>query len=106
MESLLIRVLPAVPAEGHLLPERLAGLLARRPGTRVVVCEVASLTAPGPADLDCLARLRIVARRAGADLVLRGAGRRLRLLLALTGLAQLLRCEEESDGAGGGQPHR
>ncbi|WP_431676389.1 hypothetical protein [Kitasatospora sp. KL5] len=104
MESLLFPVLPAVPGDGPPLPERLAGLLAERPAVRLVVCEVASLTAPGPADLDRLARLGLVARRAGADLVLRGAGRRLRLLLALTGLAEVLRCEDPSD-AGGGEPH-
>ncbi|MEW1911309.1 hypothetical protein AB0442_23150 [Kitasatospora sp. NPDC085895] len=100
---------PVLPGEGPALPEHLAGLLAEQSDIRLVVCEVASLTAPGPADLDRLARLSLVARRAGADLLLRGAGQRLQLLLALTGLAEALRCEDPSDtsgGAGGRQPHR
>ncbi|GAA4854982.1 hypothetical protein [Kitasatospora terrestris] len=96
MERLLF---PAPPA-----PEELADLLADRPDVRLVVCEVGRLTAPGPADLDRLARLRLAARRAGAGLVLRGAGPRLRLLLALTGLDGVLADDEPS--AAGGQPHR
>ncbi|MFJ4585557.1 hypothetical protein [Streptomyces echinatus] len=99
---------PIVAGDGTVVSERMAGLLAERPDVRLVICEVASLTAPGPADLDCLAQLSTAARRAEADLVLRGAGPRLSLLLALTGLTEVLRCENESgaDGADGGQPHR
>lgn len=41
---------------------------------------------PTRADLEQLARLRLDARRRGCELVLTGAGERLRLLLAVTGL--------------------
>lgn len=57
---------------------------------RTVVCDVAGLERPGPADLDHLARLRATARRHGREMRLRGVRPELRLLLELTGLSSVL----------------
>jgi anti-anti-sigma regulatory factor len=96
------------PGAGPALCDRLAALLTDRPDAAIVVCDVSGIERPTPADLDHLARLRITARRMGRDLLLRGAGPRLRLLLTLTGLAEVLRCEAGGSGPGGagGQPRR
>jgi len=53
------------------------------------VCDVAALVRPTPADLDQLARLRVVACRMGRTLRLGNVGPRLGLLLELTGLAEV-----------------
>jgi hypothetical protein len=74
-------------------------LLDAFPGARLVICDVAALVRPGPADLDQLGRLRIVTRRRGCGLVLRHAGLRLRLLLELTGLDEVLVCEGASSAS-------
>jgi anti-anti-sigma regulatory factor len=66
------------------------------------VRDVSGLDRPGPTELDQLARLRLAAARDGHPLVLRGAGERLRLLLELTGLAELLPTEAQADGPSGG----
>jgi anti-anti-sigma regulatory factor len=71
------------------LCDQLAALLDRS-AARVVVCDVAGLERPGPADLDHLARLRTTARRHGREMRLRGVRPELRLLLELTGLWSVL----------------
>ncbi|MEV7218240.1 hypothetical protein AB0O31_34735 [Kitasatospora cineracea] len=73
--------------------ERLAALLARQPRPVRVALLVAEVDSPGPGELERLGRLAAGARRAGHRVVLRGAGPRLRLLLALTGLAEALPVE-------------
>ncbi|MEZ0067248.1 anti-anti-sigma regulatory factor [Streptacidiphilus sp. MAP12-20] len=95
------------PGSGPFLCDQLAALLADHPEAVVVICDVSALEHPMPADLDHLARLRLTARRAGRELVLRGVGARLRLLLTLTGLAEAFGCEAEASAPGGvgGQPH-
>ena len=88
-------------AIGASAAERAEALLAASPGTRLVVCDVAALLRPGPADLNQLGRLRMATRRRGCGLVLRNAGVRLRLLLELTGLDEVFVCEgaPAADGA-------
>ncbi|MEU8528311.1 STAS domain-containing protein [Streptomyces sp. NPDC048629] len=51
-----------------------------------VVCDVGALAQADLAVVDALARLRLTAGRLGHTLRFRGAGRELRLLLALVGL--------------------
>ncbi|MEU3499147.1 hypothetical protein ABZ747_37390 [Kitasatospora cineracea] len=86
METLEIEPRPG--AEEHL-----AALLARQPRPVRVVLLVAGVGSPGPGELDRLGRLAAGARRAGHQVVLRGAGPRLRLLLELTGLGEALPVE-------------
>ncbi|MFB7666970.1 hypothetical protein ACFC1R_23980 [Kitasatospora sp. NPDC056138] len=108
METVEFTLVPPPPGAGPFLADRLAALLTARPDAALVICDVSAVDRPGPADLDHLARLRLIARRAGRELLLRGAGPRLRLLLALTGLGEVL--GETADGPSapgsvGGQPH-
>jgi anti-anti-sigma regulatory factor len=106
METLLFDVGPLPPGAGPFLCDQLAALLADRPDAAVVVCDVSAVERPTPADLDHLARLRLTARRADRELVLRGVGPRLSLLLALTGLGEVFGFEGGESDPGGGQPHR
>jgi len=55
-------------------------------GAEVVVCDVAGLGPPGLATVDVLARLELVARRAGGRIRLRNPDPALRALLDLVGL--------------------
>ena len=55
-------------------------------GSDVVVCDVCTLTDPDVDTVDALARLQLIARRRGAQIVLRNAMPELKELLALTGL--------------------
>ncbi|MET8541461.1 STAS domain-containing protein [Kitasatospora sp. NPDC004799] len=96
METLEFALGPLPGGAGPFLCDQLAALLAEHPEGRVVVCDVSALRRPAPADLDHLARLRLTARRAGRQVVLRGVGPRLRLLLVLTGLAEVF--ADEADG--------
>ncbi len=82
-----------VALAGTPFAEGVAALLDARPGTSLVVCDVAALERPGPGELDQLGRLRLVTRRRVCGLVLRNAGGRLRLLLAVTGLDEVFVCE-------------
>ena len=59
----------------------------------VVVCDVAGLDDPDLADVETLARLRIVAHRAGWEFRLRGVSTELQELLELCGLCEALRVE-------------
>ena len=56
----------------------------------VLRCEVAGVAADAAA-LDALARLALLARRQGCELRLCGASPQLRALIALAGLADVLR---------------
>ncbi|RKE17059.1 hypothetical protein [Streptomyces sp. TLI_171] len=88
METLEFAASPHPGAE-----ERLAALLGGRTGPVLVALLVADVRQPAPRDLQLLGRLAVLSRRAGHQVVLRGAGPRLRLLLDLTGLAEALPVE-------------
>ncbi|WP_030763315.1 MULTISPECIES: STAS domain-containing protein [unclassified Streptomyces] len=77
---------PAAPQDAALLCARLARLYDG--GAGAVVCDAAAVTAPGLADVQVLARLRLTAR--GRPLRVTGAGPALRALLDLVGLVELL----------------
>jgi hypothetical protein len=70
-------------------------MAAPRPST--LICEVGAL-APDAVTIDAMARLQLVARRLGQEVVLRGASGELLELLELFGLSDVLRVEA------GGQP--
>ncbi|MDX3515215.1 hypothetical protein [Streptomyces caniscabiei] len=63
---------PLPPGDGLRICDQLAVLLTNPPDAAVVVCDVSAVERPTPADLDHLAQLRLAARRAGRDVVLRG----------------------------------
>ena len=71
-----------------LCADVVARLGAEGPG--VVLCDVSDLTTADLRTLDALARLRLAVRRAGAELVLRGAGTDLCGLARLAGLDAVL----------------
>lgn len=68
----------------------------------VVICDIGGITEPSGVTVDALARLRLTARRLGADIRLRGADVRLRQLLAFTGLSEIIPIE----GGSTFEPHR
>jgi anti-anti-sigma regulatory factor len=76
------------PADVPLLADRLDALLRESGGE--VLCDVAAITEPDGATLDALARLQLAAQRLDGRIKLRGAHRRLRGLLVLTGLSEVL----------------
>ncbi|MFF4101192.1 STAS domain-containing protein [Streptomyces sp. NPDC001903] len=94
-----------LPADGADRPDaaRLCARLARlyEDGAAAVECDVSAVTAPDLAVVEALARLRLAAR--GRPLRVTGAGPRLRELLGLVGLLQLLGEAEEREPAGGVQ---
>ncbi|MFD6968659.1 STAS domain-containing protein [Streptomyces sp. NPDC059979] len=88
------------PQHAALLCARLARLYDA--GATAVVCDAAAVTAPGLADVQVLARLRLAARGRGGFTVT-GAGPALRALLDLVGLVELLGEAEEGEPPGGVQ---
>ncbi|THA36006.1 STAS domain-containing protein [Streptomyces sp. A1547] len=70
-------------------------------GADAVECDVGAVTAPDLATVEALARLRLTAR--GRPFRVTGAGPRLRALLDLVGLVELLGEAEEGEPAGGVQ---
>ncbi|BAJ26164.1 MULTISPECIES: hypothetical protein [Kitasatospora] len=87
METLELDLSPGAEA-------RLDALLAGRAGHPVrVALLVGEVAGPGPGELRRVGGLAVLVRRAGHQVVLRGAGERWRLLLELTGLAQALPLE-------------
>lgn len=89
---------------GPFLCDQLAALLLEHPDARNVVCDVRSLVRPTPADLDHLARLRVVAARMERALRLRNVGPQLRLLLMLTGLDEVFGGEARPGASDPGPP--
>ena len=67
------------------LGERAAEAIAGHHGT-TVICDVHGLRRPDAAAVEAICRIRLAARRARCDLVLRGASDRLAELLELMGL--------------------
>ncbi|NYH88032.1 STAS domain-containing protein [Actinopolymorpha rutila] len=96
------------PIERSEIPDlcaRFAEMVGERPGGRVI-CDVAGLTESDAVAVEALARLQLTARRLGCRLWLRHAGRGLRQLIELVGLADVVptlpagaptqRCEDGS----------
>ncbi len=71
------------------LCERVRALLASG-DAELITCDVSNLVAPDATAVDALARLQLTARRSGGSIRLRRARRRLRDLLALLGLAEVV----------------
>jgi ABC-type transporter Mla MlaB component len=96
--------------EGRIAPDDIAGL-CRRLGallaegrTGRVVIDVAGLSDPDVSTVDAVARLQLTAKRAGSSVELRHACERLRELLALVGLTDVVPCaggSSEPDGPDG-----
>jgi hypothetical protein len=64
----------------------------------IVICDVAAIQCPTLSMLDVLARLQLAVRRRGWYLTLRGAHSKLRVLLALAGLIEVLRVTPNAPG--------
>ncbi|WP_173161766.1 STAS domain-containing protein [Phytohabitans suffuscus] len=91
MDALVLVVGASVrPADVPLLADRLGALLRESGDAGEVLCDVAAITEPDGATLDALARLQLAAQRLDGRIKLRGAHRRLRGLLILTGLSEVL----------------
>jgi ABC-type transporter Mla MlaB component len=80
------------PADAAALCER-ARLELERSGAEELVCDVAALTRPDAGTIEALARLQLTARRLGCRMWLRHPAPELVELLALFGLADVLRVE-------------
>ena len=72
----------------------------------MVVCDVSGVAEPSLVVVEALALLRLVARRLGYDLRVRGAHPRLRELMVLTGLAEVIAIDGDSAGEAHGQPEQ
>ncbi|WP_277437442.1 STAS domain-containing protein [Streptomyces sp. SPB162] len=98
----------AGPLTRARVPELCARLRNRLHGVEPgwVTCDVAALTDPDAATVEALARLQLTARRLGSRIRLRDAGGRLRGLLALTGLRDVLPLEPSRPPPSGLQPRR
>jgi ABC-type transporter Mla MlaB component len=68
-------------------------LLGEKPGCEVA-CDVSALVEPDIGTVDALAKLQLTARRLGGSVRLWAAPSPLRELLALAGLARVIRCSE------------
>jgi hypothetical protein len=69
----------------------------------LVVCDVRAIVHPDVGTVDALARLQLAARRRGGEVRLRNASTRLRELLALIGLVEVLSLHPASAVEAGGQ---
>ena len=81
--------------------DRLAALV-RDARPDVVICDVSSVARPSVATVEVLVRLHLIAHRLGCELWIYGARGRLRDLIALTGLGEVLTLV----GSGEGQPEQ
>lgn len=79
----------ACRADVPVLSEHLAAIVRDSPAD-VVICDVRAITSPDASTIDVLARLQLMARRLGCGIRLYGAHPRLRDLLLLTGLSEVL----------------
>jgi anti-anti-sigma regulatory factor len=75
-----------------------------RTGAAVVVCDVAGIPDPDSITLEALARVALTVRSAGREVCLRHASPRLKDLLSLVGLRDVLPCEDS--GLAGVEPER
>jgi ABC-type transporter Mla MlaB component len=69
-----------------------------------LVCDVAAVVEPDAVTVDALARLQLTARRSGREMGIRHASRELQELLALTGLAEVIRSAPAQASRRGGRP--
>lgn len=88
------------------LCEKMRGLLTDSAADTVtgsagaLICDVSAVTAPDIGTVEVLVRLQLAALRHGRSLQLRGQCRRLRELLVLTGLCEVLAaCREPGAGS-------
>lgn len=88
------------------IPELCARLRARLHGREPgwVTCDLAALTDPDTVTVEALARLQLTARRLGSRIRLRNACGRLRGLLALAGLRDVLPLEGAAGAPLGAPP--
>jgi anti-anti-sigma regulatory factor len=93
------------PADAAALCER-ARLELERSGAEELVCDVAALTRPDAGTIEALARLQLTARRLGCRMWLRHPSPELAELLALCGLADVLRVEPQRQPEEREQPLR
>ncbi len=88
-------------SDAPLLAERLRGIVERT-GTRIVVCDVATVIEPDAGTIDALARVALAARRLDCKLRLEHPTVELADLLAFAGLQDVLPWTSSSrDSAGG-----
>jgi ABC-type transporter Mla MlaB component len=90
------------PTDVPGLCERLRALLESSEAD-CVLCDVGALITPDAATVDALARLQVTAQRLGRDVRIRHASDGLVELLALVGLADVIRLCAESGLQAGGQ---
>ena len=90
---------PMTPGSVGSLCGRLADVV-RATGVDLVTCDVAGLAHPSAADVDAVARLQLTARRLGRSIRLRHASSRLRELLHLCGLQEVVPCVPPHEPAG------
>lgn len=96
--------------EGRVGPGRSADLCAQlgrllaAGQVDVVVIDVGGLVDPDLAAVEAVARLQLTARRAGTTVELRQVCERLRELLRLVGLHDVVPCDGDGDGDAAGQP--
>jgi anti-anti-sigma regulatory factor len=79
----------ACRADVPTLSEHLAAIVRDSPAD-IVICDVTGITRPDASTIDVLARLQLAARRQGCGMRLYGVHPRLRDLLLLTGLSDVL----------------
>jgi hypothetical protein len=91
--------------EGARLCARVGELLDRTQGG-AVICDVGAITGADLGTVDALARVQLTARRCGGDVRLKDASPYLRNLLALAGLADVVRCSAGSVDPEGQPEHR
>lgn len=105
---------PIAPRDVRWMCERVRFMLDA--GTDRVVCDVTAVSEPDAGTVEALARMQLTARRHGGRLILRNACGKLRDLLGLSGLSDVLPCDElrlqasghaeEREPAGGVQKER
>jgi anti-anti-sigma regulatory factor len=78
---------------------RLLAVLLRDRRDAVVHCDVGTITEPDTVTLEALARLQLTARRLGGRIQVCGAQRRLREVIAFTGLGEVLPLAQPSGQA-------
>jgi ABC-type transporter Mla MlaB component len=79
------------PVDARALSDLVRGLRAMG-NVHLVVCDVSQIVDPDFVTVDALARLALGVRRCGCHVRLRGASPKLRELLALAGLGEVLPC--------------
>lgn len=83
---------------------RRARTMLQDSGATLLVCDVGAFQAPDAVVLDALARLQLTAKRIGGEVRVRHACEQLQGLLALSGLAQVIRTCRDSGVEAGRHP--